>query len=804
MKISLSWLKQYIELRETPDEISKLLTNCGLEVAHVTNTIPIKDSFKDLVIGQVMSCIKHPNADRLKLLKVDIGLDRDLEIVCGATNVAADMKVVIAPVGTSIESINGEITHIKNTKIRGVPSEGMVCSAYEIGIGRESDGIIVLDTALPTGDNLESYLSTIRDVVFDIELTPNRGDACSHIGVARDLSAVLDRELVYPEVSTPATASDKLSIDVAIDKTAPCSRYSGVILRDIKIVESPPWLKEKLHALGIQPKNIVVDTTNYVMYETGQPLHAYDYDKIEGKQLHVKHAPINSTILTLDNEKRTFNSNELVISDDSGPLCIAGVMGGQRAAIGPETRNIFLESACFLPSSVRKSTKAQNLATDASFRFERGTGHDTLYPLQRAIDLITHVSGGHVASDIMDINAGEHKDCEIIFKYKTLHRISGIEIPKPDVKKILKRLEIEIIADSIDSLHLRIPSFKTDVIREIDVIEEILRIYGFEKLTPKEPFVVPYLGSSNAYMSNAKMKLDISAMLVTSGFYEIRTNPIINSKYYRDMEDHNDSKIISIVNPLSTVMDSMRPSLVFSGLETIVSNRNRQQVGALKFFEFGRVYFTKNNACVETNKLSLWLAGNYADTRWYEKKRKSSFHDLSVHVYNILYKLGIKNFDVKDISNAIFVNGIEICIENQVIATLGVLQSTLLAKIDVDEIVFFADIDWDTVVKYIPEEITYKPLARYPAVERDISLLIDKATTFEKIKRTIQAKPSNLIEKIEVIDVYLGKDLPENTKSYSIRLTIQPHDKTLDSSEITTIMSDIENNLIINLNAKVR
>lgn len=805
MKISLNWLKQYIELNETTDEIYNLLTNCGLEVSHVTNTIPTKDYFNDLIIGQVMSCSKHPNADRLKLLTVTIGLDRDLEIVCGAPNVAIGMRVVVAPIGTTIESNSGETTYIKNAIIRGVASEGMLCSAYEIGIGKESDGIISLETTLPNGSNLESYLSTMRDVVFDIELTPNRGDACSHIGVARDLSAVLDRELIYPKVSasSKSTHTDP-SIEITIDKNASCSRYSGVMLRDIKVVESPQWIKERLLAIGIQPKNIVVDVINYVMHETGQPLHAYDLDKIEGNQLYVKPAPPNTTISTLDNEKRTLNSEELIIADKSGPLCIAGVIGGQRAAIGADTKNIFLECACFSSQAIRKSTRTQNITTDASFRFERSTGRNTIYPLQRAIDLITHVAGGNITADILDITTEIHEDCEILFNYKTLHKIFGIEIPKTDVKRILKRLEIEILEDNTDSLLLRIPPFKTDVVREIDVIEEILRIYGFEHILSKATFNIPYIDSSNEYIVSTNMKLNISSILVANNFYEIRTNPIINSKYYADIGNANGSKIISIINPLSTVMDCMRPNLVFSGLETICFNRNRQQVGELKFFEYGRIYFTENNACSESNRLSLWLSGNYADTKWNEKKRKSSFYDLSVHVYNVLYKLGIENFAITDISNEIFANGINIYVDKKVIASFGKLQSSLLVKMDINETVFYADMDWDALVKCIPEKISYKPVSKFPAVERDISILIDKATMFEEIKELIQAKASNLIEKIEIVDVYFGNDVPANKKSYSIRFTIQSYDKTLNAKEISALMLDIENSLTINLNAKIR
>jgi phenylalanyl-tRNA synthetase beta chain len=804
MKISFNWLKQYIALKETPEELSTLLTNCGLEVSHITNTIPSKDFFKNLVIGQVVTYTKHPNADRLKLLKVNIGLDRDLEIVCGAPNVALGIKVVIAPVGASIENRNGEITHIKSAVIRGIPSEGMACSAYEIGIGKDADGIMILDTTLPNGSSLESYLATVRDVVFDIEITPNRGDACSHIGVARDLCAVLDRDLIYPKVSKPLNEThNKIPIEVIIDKNASCYKYSGVVISGVETIESPQWIKEKLCAIGIQPKNIIVDTTNYVMYETGQPLHAYDYDKIEGKKLYVQPAPLNTSIHTLDSEERMLNSGELVISDVHGPLCIAGVIGGQRAAISTDTSNIFLESARFLPVSVRKSTKAQNIATDASFRFERGAGHDTIYPLQRAIDLITHISGGHIASAILDITTKTHKNCDIFFNLKTLNKISGIEIPKSDVIKILGRLEIEIITDNIESLHLRIPSFKSDVIREIDVVEEVLRIYGFDKIIPQDHFTVPYLDSSDEYMFSTKVKMNINTLLVDNGFYEIRTNPIVNSKYYKDM-GMDDSKFISIINPISTAIDSMRPNLVFCGLETILSNRNRQKIGELKFFEFGKVYVLKNKACLESNKLCIWLAGNYLDTSWYEKKVKSSFYDISINVYNILYKLGIKNFDVAEISNDFFANGIEIYVNKMLIASLGRLQNALLEKIDIDETVFYADIDWDEVIKCIPEKITYKSIPKYPSAERDLSILIDSSTNFEKIKQIIQSRASNLIEGIEVIDVYLGEDLPENTKSYSIRLKLQSYDKTLDSKEITALMSDIENSLTIDLNAKIR
>lgn len=804
MKISLNWLKQYINISETPEEISKILTDCGLEVGHITNTIPNKEFIKDLMIGEVVDCQQHPNADKLKLLQVNLGENDIRQIVCGAPNVALHQKIIIAPVGATLCDNLGEKITIKSAKIRGIASEGMACSASEIGLGQEYDGIMVLKTSLSNGTKLERYLEGKDDVIIDIELTPNRGDACSHIGIARDLSAALDKDLQYPEVYDASEIVEKtLPFKINLSPAIGCYRYSGVLMHNIVVNESPEWLKERLIAIGLSPKNNIVDISNYVMHETGQPLHIYDYDLIQGNEVFVMSNLHDLSIKTLDNKDRIIKTNQLSIHDKNGPIMIPGIMGGLSTSVSLNTKNIFIESAFFDQAVIRKLSKDLDLNTDASFRFERGTGSNTIFALKRAIYLIEQIANGKVCSEIFDLKDEKLDDNKVVFFYKNLKRISGIEISSEEVKRILKRLEISIENETLESLQLSVPLFKADVVREIDVIEEILRIYGFNKISEKEFLSSSYL-VPNSGCRDLSICLDLSKMLISNGFSEIRTNPITNSNYQDFLTDDQKEETVKLINPLSNVMDIMRSSLVFSGLEVILYNRNRQQ-SDLKIFEISKTYHVVNDAYVEKNRLSLWITGNFITDALIQSGRPVVFQDLSTQVYNILNFLGIKDFEMNDFSNSIFESGLSISKDKIDLVSLGKLKCSLIKKFDIGQKVFFADIDLEQILDLSANNtVVYKPLPKYPSIERDISLLIKDSISFEEVKKTILGLGILLIEKVKLIDIYIGKDLPESTKSYLIRLIIQSYDRTLEAAEIAKLMEKIELNLIKKLDAKIR
>lgn len=815
MRISLSWLKQYIELREAPDEIAKLLTNCGLEVGQIRSTIPNKNFCKDLVVGQVKSCTNHPNADRLKLLKVDIGLDSDLDIVCGAPNVAHGQRVIVAPVGSTIMNCVGETLEIKKAKIRGATSEGMVCSEYEIGLGEEYDRIFTYpDASAPlVGSKVLDLLSLTEEVVFDVELTPNRGDAASHLGVARDLSAKLDRDLFYPKLSGAfrfnINTNSPCPISIEIPAGIGCNRYSGVVIENVRLKESPAWLKQRLSAIGVDSKNNVVDITNYVMYESGHPLHAYDYDLLVGKKIFLQKAHLNTKMRTLDGVERTFDNAELLIYDAEGPICIAGVMGGERTAISSSTKNIFLELACFSPKAVRNSTKSQGLHTEASFRFERGGPFDPEYFIRRAVDLVLNETGGEVDYNAVDLVVEEIPPlCEVLFRFKTLERISGIRIPTPEIKKIFAGLEIFIRKEQDDELLLDVPTFKTDVLREIDVVEEVLRIYGYDRIPIDKRISFPtfFDASMSSTFSTNDAKKDISSILVSRGFYEIRTNPITNSKYCDVCVGEEANGHIPLLNPNSSVLDSMRCTLMFSGLEVIAHNRNRHKDQYCKFFEFGRVYSHKDDVVSEHNRLAIWLSGVVADKNWYETKEKPSFYHISSHVYDILWKiLGVKDFFIEKIKSRFFSEVIELRYKGLEVAKLGTLHSVVSRSFGLHSPTFFADLNWDLLLQKALHKIAYKPLSKYPAVQRDISILISKPICFNDIKQVVASSiHKELIDSIELIDVYTGDDLPDGKISYSLRIIMQPYERTLHSEEIDREIQSIENNLKTRLHAQIR
>lgn len=813
MKISLNWLKKYITLEESPEEIAHHLTSCGLEVGHVTSTLKNKEFLKDLVVGRVVTCDKHPNADRLKLLDVSIGLEKNLQIVCGAPNVDQGQRVIIAPVGAKIMNSAGGILEIKKTKIRGSLSEGMVCSQYEIGLGEESDGIFVYPekNAPPVGTKLLDLLSDTEDVVLEIELTPNRGDAASHVGVARDLSARLDRELIYPKLGASFCCKQKndppCPISIDIPAGIGCSRYTGVVIKNVQLKDSPEWLRQSLAAIGVEPKNNIVDLTNYVMYELGHPMHAYDCDLLVGRKIFLEKAQPNTTMRTLDGLERIFNDEELLIYDGEGPICVAGVIGGARTAISSGTKNIFLELACFPPKTIRNSAKAQCLHTEASFRFERGAAFDPHYPLSRAVDLILSVAGGEVCGGVADQIVEEQPMMhEVLFRFKTLEKISGIKIPVSQIKKIITRLEIEIKSEGGAELLLAVPAFKADVSREIDVVEEVLRIYGYDRMPTADRITFPSFEVSGDTASNASdAKKNICALLVSRGFYEIRTNPIVNSNYYGFLENESLGHV-ALLNPNSSILDSMRSTLIFSGLETIAYNRNRHRDDYCKFFEFGRVYTLHDETVRESNRLCIWMSGAVLNKNWYDKKSNPSFHHLSTHVYDVLWKiLGVKDFLIKKVKTESLSEAIELSHDGSLVATLGKVYPSLNKKFDLNEPTFFADLNWDLLLAKSTQRVVYKPLSKYPTVQRDVSMLITQSTCFDEIKKAVETSTeSKLIESIELIDVYAGNDLPEAKKSYSLRITLQPHERTLTSDEIASVMQGIEGNLKSKLDAQIR
>ena len=807
MKISYNWLKQFINIDLKSEDTAEVLTDLGLEVEGVEKFESLKGGLEGVVIGHVLTCTQHTNADKLKVTTVDIGTGTPIQIVCGASNVAVGQKVPVATIGTKLYDKEGESFEIKKGKIRGEESHGMICAEDELGLGDSHEGIMILDSSLAPGTAAAKVFKIETDEVFEIGLTPNRADAMSHWGVARDLRAGLIQrdgkqyELITPSVNKFQVEKRTFKIDVNVNNTKLVPRYCGITISGITVKSSPEWLKNKLKAIGLTPKNNIVDVTNYVLHELGQPLHAFDASKINGNII-VDTVKSGTKFTTLDGIERTLNEEDIMICDAQGPLCIAGVFGGLNSGVSESTNVIFLESAYFNPVSIRKTAKRHGLSTDASFRFERGIDPAiTDYALKRAAILILEVAGGEITSDLIDVNNAKNEDFSVVLNFENVNKIIGQVIPKETLKKILVSLDIKVTSVSDSSLGLIIPSYRVDVQREIDVIEELLRVYGYNNInfTNKVNATVSNSGRTEDY----KVQNTIGNQLTSLGFHEMMANSLTTPDYIKLSDNLKEDFNVVILNPLSIDLSAMRQSLLFSGLEAVSFNINRRNTD-LKLFEFGKTYHKLPSGFDEPKHLSLFTTGNRLDESWTNTQKPSDFFLFKGYVISVLSRLGINNYQTKPIENDVFAEGIAFANGNNVLVEFGTVKKTILKHFDIKQEVFYADFDWNAVLKSISNKIKYVEISKYPEVRRDLALLLDESVAFEDIYSIARKTEQSLLKEITLFDVYVGKNLPEGKKSYAVSFTLQDESKTLTDSQIEKIMSKLQNNFQTQLGAQLR
>ena len=806
MKISYNWLKQFIKIDWKSEETAALLTDLGLEVEVVEKFQSVKGGLEGIVIGHVLTCIQHPDADRLKITTVDLGDGIPVQIVCGASNVAVGQKVPVATIGTTLYDKEGVAFQIKKGKIRGQESHGMICAEDELGLGTSHDGIMILDSSIKAGTSAASVFNIENDEVFEIGLTPNRADAMSHFGTARDLRAGLLQsgakfELISPSVSNFRIDKRTLKIDVNVEEPILAPRYCGVTISGITIKSSPAWLQNRLKAIGINPKNNIVDVTNYVLHELGQPLHAFDASKISGK-ISVKTLPSGTKFTTLDDVERTLHEEDLMICDKNGPLCIAGVFGGKESGVSDSTTAIFLESAYFNPVSIRKTAKRHQLNTDASFRFERGIDPTiTEYALKRAALLIQEVAGGEITSDIVNVYPKKIEDFTVVLNFNNVKKIIGQELPKETIKNILASLEIKINSVSDAGLGLIIPAYRVDVQREIDVIEEILRVYGYNNIN--------FSGKLNATVSNSprtedyKVQNVIASQLNSQGFNEMMANSLTTSSYVQLSEMLKEEHNVLILNPLSNDLVAMRQSLLFSGMEALSYNINRRN-SDLKFFEFGKTYHKLPSGFDEQKHLTLFVTGNRNQESWTNSQKPSDFFLFKGYVNAVLSRLGINKTQNLPVTSDVFSEGIAIGLGNDILVEYGVIKKSISKHFDIKQEVFFADFNWALILKLLNNKIKFSEIPKYPEVRRDLSLLLDESVSFDSLYNIARQTEKSLLKDINLFDVYQGKNLPEGKKSYAVSFTIQDNTKTLTDVQIDKIMSKLQKNFETELGASLR
>ncbi|HEX8562026.1 MAG TPA: phenylalanine--tRNA ligase subunit beta [Flavobacterium sp.] len=806
MKISYNWLKQFIKLDWKSEETAALLTDLGLEVEVVEKYQSVKGGLEGVVVGHVLTCVQHPNADRLKVTTVDLGDGAPVQIVCGAANVAAGQKVPVATVGTTLYDKDGNAISIKKGKIRDQESHGMICAEDELGLGESHEGIMVLDPALKPGTPAATVFKIENDEVFEIGLTPNRADAMSHLGTARDLRAGLMQRNVHVELITPSVSNfrvDKrtLKIDVKVEDNKLTPRYCGVTISGISVKPSPAWLQNRLKAIGIAPKNNIVDVINYVLHELGQPLHAFDAAKITGKMA-VKKLPAGTKFITLDEVERTLHEEDLMICDEKGPLAIAGVFGGKSSGVTETTNAIFLESAYFSPVSIRKTAKRHSLSTDASFRFERGIDPTiTEYALKRAALLIQEVAGGEITSDILDIYPKKIADFSVLLNFVKAAKIIGQELPKETIKKILVSLDIKVNSISDAGLGLTIPAYRVDVQREIDVIEEILRVYGYNNIN--------FTKKLNATVSNSprtedyKVQNIIANQLTSQGFHEMMANSLTTPDYVALSEMLQENANVNIINPLSHDLSVMRQSLLFSGLEAISYNINRKN-SDLRLFEFGKTYHKADGANIEKKHLTLFSSGNRIAESWTNAQKPSDFFLFKGYVTGILSRLGISKVQNEPVILDAFAEGMSITSGGEVLVEFGTVRKSILKHFDIKQEVLFADFNWDLVLKLISNRIRFNEIPKYPQVRRDLALLVDQSVAFDAIYKIARQTEKSLLKDINLFDVYEGENLPQGKKSYAVSFVIQDNAKTLTDAQVDKIISKLRQNFEAELGATLR
>ena len=808
MKISYNWLKQFLQVNWETSKTSELLTDLGLEVEGVETIESIKGSLEGIVIGEVLTCVQHPNADRLKITTVDLGLEIPVQIICGAPNVASGQKVPVATIGTTLYDDKGAAFKIKKGKIRGEESHGMICAEDELGLGTSHEGIMVLDKKLKPGTPAAEVFDIETDHVFEIGLTPNRADAMSHYGVARDFRAGLiqhgiNLELITPSVSDFHVDERRLRFDIEVENKDLAQRYCGISIVDIEVKDSPEWIQNNLKAIGILPKNNVVDITNYVLHELGQPLHAFDANKIKGNKVLVKTLKSGTKFTTLDSIERELHAEDIMICDgESNPICIAGVFGGEKSGVTDKTTSIFLESAYFNPVAIRKTAKRHALNTDASFRFERGIDINfTKYALKRAALLIKEYANGKIASDVMDFYPEKMEDFQVFLSYENAFRLIGQEIDKETIKNILASLEIKINSETEGGLGLTIPSYRVDVQREADIIEEILRVYGYNNIKFSHK-----LNSSISFNTNKEVTLEnsIANQLTNLGFNETMANSLTKEEYITFSENLKSEFNVTMLNPLSNELKVMRQSLLFSGLESISYNINRKN-SSLKLYEFGKTYHKYEKGYQEDKHLTLFVSGAKTKDSWTHVSKNSDFFYLKGIVMSILERIGVTNLKTSPVKSDLFSEGIAFSLGKNKLVEFGVINKRVLKEFGIKQEVLFADFDWKSLNEISgKKKIKVSSLLKFPSVKRDLALLIDEKVTFKEIYNLSFQVERNLLKDVGLFDVYQGDKLPEGKKSYAVSFVLQDSNKTLKDAQIDKIMQKLQQSFEKNLEAVLR
>ena len=804
MKISYNWLKQFLQLDWEAGRTAELLTDLGLEVEGISKFESVKGGLKGIVVGEVITCGQHPNADRLKLTTVDIGQQAPLQIVCGAPNVAVGQKVAVATIGTALYTDKGEAWVIKKGKIRGEESQGMICAEDEIGLGQGHGGIVVLNEGLRPGTPCAQVFEVESDEIFEIGLTPNRADAMSHYGVARDLKAGLEQKEIQKELVTPSTSNfsvdnRSLKIDVMVKDGCLAPRYCGLTISNLIVQESPDWLKNRLFAIGLSPINNVVDVTNYVLHELGQPLHAFDASKIKGNKIEVKTLPAGTKFTTLDQVERELHGDDLMICDSERPMCLAGVFGGIHSGVTENTSSIFLEAAYFDPISIRKTAKRHGINTDSSFRFERGIDINmTEYALKRAALLIREIAGGYISSDIVDLFSKKPKDRQVFLTFDKINNLIGQEIPKDTIKSILSSLEIRINNVTESGMGLTIPAYRVDVTREVDVIEEILRVYGYNNIDFKEKLNASIAKSSR--FENHKIQDVIGNTLAATGFHEIMTNSLVPG----DGDSHQEGESVRMLNPLSTDLSMLRTNMLSSGLQTVAHNSNRQKTD-LKLFEFGKTYHYLEGDYVEKGHLALFITGQRKADSWTGPSGRTDFYYLKGIVESIFQRLGIWDLRSQPLDGPHFAEGLQCTQNGRYLATFGLVDKGMLKKFDLKQEVLHADFDWDALLACVNDrDIVFREIPKYPGVTRDFALLLDNATSFQKVHDIAWETEKKLLKKVNLFDVYTGESLPKGKKSYAISFTLADNTKTLTDKQVDKIMGRLLERFQKELGAQLR
>ena len=820
MEISYKWLKEYVDFDLTPQETADVLTSCGLEVDSLEEVQTIKGGLKGLYVGKVLTCEMHPNSDHLHITTVDLGKGEPQQIVCGAPNVAAGQKVIVADLGCVLYDGDKEFV-IKKSKLRGVESNGMICAEDEIGVGTSHDGIIVLPEDALVGQPAAEYYHLESDWVIEIDITANRSDALSHWGVARDLYAWLKRNgyntsLHRPDCSEFKVDNTNLPIDVEIENTEACKRYACVSITGCEVKESPEWLQDKLKVIGLRPINNIVDITNYVMMAYGQPMHCFDADMVKGNKIVVRTQPEGTKFVTLDGEEHTLGEHDLSICNAEEPMCIAGIFGGKGSGTYDTTTNVVLESAYFHPTWIRKSARRHGLSTDASYRFERGIDpNGIIYALKQAAILCKQLAGGKVSMEIKDVYPTPIADARVQLDYEYVDRLIGKKIGNDMIRSIVESLEMKVISETDTGLELDVPAYRVDVQRPCDVVEDILRIYGYNnvEIPTQLKSSLTILGDEDKAYHHQNV---ISEQLVGCGFREILNNSLTKTAYYTELNHYTEDTTVKVMNPLSSDLGVMRQTLLFGGLESICRNVNHKMPN-LRFFEFGNCYHfspEKNNdedpikAYTEEMHLGMWLTGKRVEGSWAHADEQSNFYELKAYVMNIFTRLGVNPGIVvaEKSDNNVFGKALALKARSgKLLCEMGTVSHKLLKKMDIDQDVFYADINWYNIMRAIKKnETLYHDISKFPSVSRDLALLIDKSVEFEQIEQIARQTEKKLLKSVELFDVYEGKNLPEGKKSYAVNFILQDETKTLNDKQIEAIMTKLINNLKQKLGAELR